>query len=83
MRVRRPDRRPGASLRHARADGERRDTDRAVDRAAPLLRFFRHGDGGLALFNGGREGDPQWLDTLLTQADAKGRAPASAPQEPR
>ena len=51
----------------------------AIDRAAPLLRFFRHGDGGLALFNGSREGEPEWLDTLLTQADAKGRAPASAP----
>ena len=24
----------------------------AVDRMAPMLRFFRHGDGGLALFNG-------------------------------
>ncbi|MCC7274068.1 MAG: heparinase II/III family protein [Alphaproteobacteria bacterium] len=51
----------------------------AIDRAAPILRFFRHGDGGLALFNGAREGDPQWLDAVLTQADAKGRAPNSAP----
>ena len=23
----------------------------AIDRMAPMLRFFRHGDGGLALFN--------------------------------
>ena len=27
----------------------------ARDRIAPMLRFFRHGDGGLALFQGGRE----------------------------
>ena len=51
----------------------------AIDRAAPLMRFFRHGDGGLALFNGSREGDPKWIDTLLTHADAKGRPPVSAP----
>ncbi|MGE0715581.1 MAG: heparinase II/III family protein [Alphaproteobacteria bacterium] len=51
----------------------------AIDRAAPILRFFRHGDGGLALFNGAREGDPQWLDAVLSLADAKGRAPNSAP----
>jgi uncharacterized heparinase superfamily protein len=51
----------------------------AIDRAAPVLRFFRHGDGGLALFNGSREGEPKWLDTLLTHADAKGRPPLSLP----
>ena len=31
----------------------------AHDRIAPMLRFFRHGDGALALFNGGGESDPQ------------------------
>ena len=30
----------------------------AIDRMAPVLRFFRHGDGGLALFNGGLGGRP-------------------------
>ena len=32
----------------------------AIDRMAPMLRFFRHGDGGLALFNGslGRRAHP-------------------------
>ena len=29
----------------------------AHDRMAPMLRFFRHGDGALALFNGGAESD--------------------------
>jgi uncharacterized heparinase superfamily protein len=50
----------------------------AIDRAAPVLRFFRHGDGGLALFNGSREGDAKWLDTLLT-CRRGGPAPARPP----
>jgi uncharacterized heparinase superfamily protein len=51
----------------------------AIDRAAPMLRFFRHGDGRLALFNGADEGDGGLLDLVLARADAKGRAPLSAP----
>ena len=31
----------------------------AIDRMAPTLRFFRYGDGGLALFNGAWEGAAQ------------------------
>jgi uncharacterized heparinase superfamily protein len=52
----------------------------AIDRMAPALRFFRHGDGMLALFHGALEGDPVLLDTVLTQADAKGRPLKRAPQ---
>lgn len=44
-----------------------------IDRMTPALRFFRHGDGGLVLFNGSREGEPLLLDTILAQADARGR----------
>ncbi|HVA14983.1 MAG TPA: heparinase II/III family protein [Stellaceae bacterium] len=51
----------------------------AIDRAAPMLRFFRHGDGRLALFNGANEGDGTAIDRVLNRADAKGRAPATAP----
>jgi uncharacterized heparinase superfamily protein len=51
----------------------------AIDRAAPMLRFFRHADGGLALFNGANEGDGPFIDRVLTRADAKGRAPSTAP----
>jgi uncharacterized heparinase superfamily protein len=51
----------------------------AIDRAAPMLRFFRHGDGRLALFNDSAERDAAMLDLALSQAEAKGRAPASAP----
>lgn len=50
----------------------------AIDKVAPALRFFRHGDGGLALFHGANEGDATHIDTLLTQADAKGRPLKSA-----
>jgi len=52
----------------------------AIDRMTPALRFFRHGDGGLALFNGSQEGEPLLLDTIQTQADARGRPLKYAPQ---
>ena len=51
----------------------------AIDRAAPFLRMLRHNDGGLALFNGSGEGEDWLIEMLLTQADARGRAPAHAP----
>lgn len=51
----------------------------AIDRMAPMLRFFRHGDGGLALFNDSREGDPAEIDSVLALADARGRPPRRAP----
>ena len=44
-----------------------------VDRMGPALRFFRHGDGRLATFNGGCEGDPVLIDAVLAQADTSGR----------
>ncbi len=51
----------------------------AIDRMAPMLRFFRHGDGGLALFNGSTEQDPALIDHALALGEASGKAPASAP----
>src|SRR3546814_15016312 len=51
-----------------------------IDRAAPFLRMLRHNDGGLGLFNGSGEGEGWLVDMLLAQADARGRAPTSAPQ---
>ncbi len=51
----------------------------AIDRLGPMLRFYRHGDGGLALFNGSTENNPMLIDLVLTQSGAKGRAPLSAP----
>lgn len=51
----------------------------AIDRMAPMLRFFRHGDGALALFNDSIESEAWLIDLVLTQADAKGKPLASAP----
>jgi uncharacterized heparinase superfamily protein len=45
----------------------------AHDRMAPMIRFFRHGDGGLALFNGGAEGDARMIQALLQRDDVKGQ----------
>lgn len=51
----------------------------AIDRMTPTLRFFRHGDGGLALFNGTAEQEAVLIDTVLGQADARGRPLKSLP----
>jgi uncharacterized heparinase superfamily protein len=40
---------------------------------APMLRFFRHGDGALALFQGGGEGDPRMIAGLLARDEVRGQ----------
>jgi uncharacterized heparinase superfamily protein len=52
---------PPHSLRNAR------------DRMAPMLRFFRHGDGALGLFQGGQEGDPRMISALLARDEVRGQ----------
>lgn len=51
----------------------------AIDRVAPMLRFFRHGDGGLALFNDSDEGEGWFIDVVLTRAEARGKPLDAAP----
>lgn len=51
----------------------------AIDRAAPMLRFFRHADNKFALFNGAVEDDAARIEHALGRAEAKGRPPVSAP----
>lgn len=51
----------------------------AHDRMAPMLRFFRHGDGALALFNGGHECDRRTIAGLLARDDVRGAPFAYAP----
>jgi uncharacterized heparinase superfamily protein len=51
----------------------------AIDRMSSMLRFFRHLDGRLALFNGSREEDAKSIDSTLIQADTRGQPPRSAP----
>jgi uncharacterized heparinase superfamily protein len=52
----------------------------AIERMAPMLRFFRHGDRRLALFNNSVEEDGVLVDLVLTRSETKGRAPSDAPQ---
>jgi len=51
----------------------------AIDRMAPMLRFWRHGDGRLALFNDSTESRDWLIDMVLTQADARGKPLTAAP----
>jgi uncharacterized heparinase superfamily protein len=48
----------------------------AIERMASALRVMRHGDGGLALFNGSKEESGTLIDIALTQA-GRGRGPAA------
>ena len=52
----------------------------AVERMVPALKLYRHGDGGLALFNGGHEGSVLEMDAALTLAEARGRVLRRLPQ---
>jgi uncharacterized heparinase superfamily protein len=40
----------------------------AIDRLAPAVRFFRHGDGGFALFENSNVEDPRRIDEILSRA---------------
>ena len=51
----------------------------AHDRMAPMVRFFRHGDGALALFNGGKECDPRTIAGLLARDEVRGQPFVFAP----
>jgi uncharacterized heparinase superfamily protein len=56
----------------------------AHDRMAPMIRFFRHGDGALAQFHGGIECDAKMISAMLARDDVRGlpllHAPHSAYQ---
>ncbi len=50
-----------------------------IDRMAPMLRFFRHGDGGLALFNDCTGEDPKVVELILEQAGSGGKPLTNVP----
>jgi uncharacterized heparinase superfamily protein len=50
----------------------------AIDRMMPMLRFFRHGDGAFAQFNGMGPTSPDLLATVLAYDDARGKPVANA-----
>jgi len=51
----------------------------AIDRMMPMLRFFRHGDGNFALFNGMSSTPNDLIATLLAYDDTHGTPMASMP----
>lgn len=51
----------------------------AIDRMAPLLRAFRHADGGLALFNDSQAERAELIDLVLRQTGVTAKAASSAP----
>jgi uncharacterized heparinase superfamily protein len=51
----------------------------AIDRMMPMLRFFRHGDGSFALFNGMSSAPSDLLATLLAYDDTHGTPMANMP----
>ena len=51
----------------------------AIDRMMPMLRFFRHGDGNFAQFNGMGPTPVDLLATVLAYDDARGSPVANAP----
>ncbi|GBR57209.1 hypothetical protein AA18889_1054 [Acetobacter senegalensis DSM 18889] len=52
----------------------------AANRSAPALRAMRHGDGGLALFNGSCEQNPQFIEHVLSRASRTRVVAAGLPE---
>lgn len=52
----------------------------SIERMVPALKLFRHGDGGLALFNGGHDDNALEMEAVLTMAEARGRVLRRLPQ---
>jgi uncharacterized heparinase superfamily protein len=68
-----------AMLRAAQVDVPK-ELQQAIEAMAPMLRFFRHGDRRLALFNGGIEEDADIVDLVLARSESRGHAPQQAPR---
>ncbi|GAB6052615.1 heparinase II/III family protein [Magnetospira thiophila] len=52
----------------------------SIDRMSAALAFFRHGDGGLALFNDGDEGSRPLIEALDARCGGRPKTPDSLPQ---
>jgi uncharacterized heparinase superfamily protein len=50
-----------------------------IERMATVLRFFRHGDLGLAQFNGAKEAAGPLIDQVLARAGRTGKLPTALP----
>ncbi|SDU41714.1 heparinase II/III family protein [Stappia sp. ES.058] len=51
----------------------------SIDRMMPMIRFFRHGDGAFAHFNGMGPTPADLVATVLAYDDARGAPPSNAP----
>jgi len=51
----------------------------SIDRMMPMIRFFRHGDGTFAHFNGMGPTPADLVATILAYDDARGAPPGNAP----
>jgi uncharacterized heparinase superfamily protein len=51
---------------------------RAIEQLAPAVRFFRHGDDGLALFENSNVDDPRNIDEVLSRAQVPALPPERA-----
>jgi uncharacterized heparinase superfamily protein len=49
-----------------------------INQMAPIVRLFRHGDGGLATFGSCSQISPAVIDMVLSLADVRGRPPERA-----
>ena len=49
-----------------------------IERMSPILKTYRHADGGLALFNGSTASNPEMINTLLLKSGVKTQAVLSA-----
>ena len=56
------------------------DLQTTIEQMAPMLRLFRHGDGGLALFNGADEAEGWQVEMALQRAGGRPRSLSLAPQ---
>lgn len=54
------------------------ELNNAIDRMMPMMRFFRHGDGNFAHFNGMGPTHPDLIGTILAYDDARGEPVANA-----
>lgn len=66
-----------AALRAARRN-EPAPLQQAIERMAPMLRFFRYGDRRLGLFNNAVEEDAVFVDLVLTRSETRDPAPMLA-----
>lgn len=66
------------ALRLARI-GQPSSLTQAIEAMSAMLRYLRHGDGGLALFNGSSEEPGPLIDAVIHQSESRSRLAVGAP----